>query len=179
MTPIRAVRPVLILGIGNILLRDEGVGVHVIEAIQAGVARGEIRLPEDVEVYDGGTFGIDLIDMIAGRRKVICVDAVAAASVHLAPDDSPGANDALPPATILRFTGADLAKKQVADMSLHQIGLLEALQMSQQLGCAPQEVVIFGIAPKAMESGLEMTPEVAALVPRVVELVLAEVFSPR
>jgi hydrogenase maturation protease len=151
--------PILILGIGNILLRDEGVGVHVIEAIQAAVARGEIHLSPDVEVYDGGTFGIDLIDMIAGRRRVICVDAVAAD---------------VPPATVLRFTGADLAKKRVADMSLHQLGLLETLQMSQQLGCAPAEVVIFGITPKAMDPGLEMTPEVAALVPRVVALVLAE-----
>jgi hydrogenase maturation protease len=151
--------PILILGIGNILLRDEGVGVHVIQEIEARVARGELVLPDDVEVYDGGTFGIDLLDMIAGRRRVICVDAVAAD---------------VPPATILRFAGADLARKKVADMSLHQVGLLEALAMSKQLGCAPQEVIIFGVAPKAMKSGLEMTPEVAALVPKLVDLVMAE-----
>jgi hydrogenase maturation protease len=151
--------PILILGIGNILLRDEGIGVHVIKEIEARVACGELVLPDDVEVYDGGTFGIDLLDMIAGRRRVICVDAVAAD---------------VPPATILRFTGANLARKKVADMSLHQVGLLEALAMSKQLGCAPQEVIIFGVAPKAMESGLEMTPEVAALVPKLVDLVMAE-----
>jgi hydrogenase maturation protease len=152
----------LILGIGNILLRDEGVGVHVVMALQGGVERGEIVLPDDVEVFDGGTFGLDLIDTIAGRRKVICIDAVEA--------------DA-PPATVLRFTEADLARKPAANRSLHQLGLLETLMMARQLGAAPEEVVIFGIVPKSLEPGLEMTPEVAALVPRIVERVLKELES--
>jgi hydrogenase maturation protease len=150
---------VLILGIGNILLRDEGVGVHVVQEIEARVARGEVRLSEDVEVYDGGTFGIDLVDAIANRRKVIVIDAVQA--------------DA-PPATVLKFRGADLALKKTADLSLHQVGLLETLAMARQLGCEPQEVVIFGIVPKDMGSGLELSAEVAAVVPQVVKLALAE-----
>ncbi len=151
--------PILVLGIGNILLRDEGVGVHVVNEIEARVASGEARLPEGVEIYDGGTFGIDLVDVIAGRRKVVCIDAVRA--------------DA-PPATVLRFSGADLARKEVPDVSLHQMGLLEVLAMARQLGGAPQEVVIFGIVPKDISAGLEMTPEVAAVVPRVVDLVMKE-----
>ncbi len=76
-------RSILILGIGNILLRDEGVGVRVIEQMQT------MRLPDDVELVDGGTAGADLLDVLAERRKVIVIDAVQAdcepgecASIH-------------------------------------------------------------------------------------------------
>ena len=65
-------RPILILGIGNILLRDEGVGVRVIETLQ------KQKLPDTIDLVDGGTSGADLIDILADRRKVIIVDAVDA-----------------------------------------------------------------------------------------------------
>ena len=65
--------PVLVLGIGNILLRDEGVGVRVIEAL------GSHKLPAGVERADGGTAGADLVDLLADRRKVIVVDAIEGA----------------------------------------------------------------------------------------------------
>jgi hydrogenase maturation protease len=150
---------ILILGIGNILLKDEGIGVHVIQAMADQVAKGTLSLSEDVELVDGGTFGIDLLDTLANRRKVIVIDAVQA-------DAAPG--------TVFRFTAADLARRETADLSLHQVGLCETLAMARQLGCAPEEVVIFGIVPATLESGLELSPQVAAVVPKVVELVLAE-----
>jgi len=177
--------PTLVLGIGNILLKDEGVGVHVVQALH------NAETPPGVELYDGGTFGIDLIDTIAGRKRVIVVDAVQADK---------------PPATVLRFTDKELriadcglrieteapgraggfyphacvgldpqfAIRNSQSLSLHQVGLLETLLMARQLGCAPEEVVIFGIVPKDMSPGLELSEEVAAVVPKVVELVLAE-----
>jgi len=148
--------PTLVLGIGNILLKDEGVGVHAVREL---TARGHPALPDGVELYDGGTFGIDLLDTLANRRKVIVIDAVRA-------DAAPG--------TVLRFTAADLAQREEADLSLHQVGLCETLAMARQLGCAPEEVVIFGIVPATLESGLELSPQVAAVMPRVIDLVLAE-----
>ena len=147
-------RPILVLGIGNILLRDEGVGVRVIEAMQ------KMRLPEDVELVDGGTAGADLLDVLAERRKVIVIDAVQA-------DCEAG--------TVLRFTADDLVRPEGVGMSLHELGLGEALTMTRQLGCAPKDVVVFGIKPKDLGCGLELTEEIAALVPKVVELVLAEI----
>jgi len=152
-------KPILVLGIGNILLKDEGVGVHAVRDLTARAERGRPTLPDDVELYDGGTFGIDLLDTIANRRKVIVIDAVRA-------DAAPG--------TVLRFTAADLVRPGRPDLSLHQVGLFETLAMARQLGCAPEEVVIFGIVPMALEPGLELSPQVAAVVPRVVDLVLAE-----
>ncbi len=147
-------RPILVLGIGNILLRDEGVGVRVIEQMQ------KLRLPDDVELVDGGTAGADLLDVLAERRKVIVIDAVQA-------NCEPG--------TVLRFTADDLVRPDGVGMSLHELGLGEALTMTKQLGCAPEDVVVFGIKPKDLGCGLELSEEIAASVPKVVKLVLAEI----
>jgi len=153
-------KPYLVLGIGNLLLKDEGVGVHVVRAIEARVAAGDLALPEGVEVCDGGTLGMDLLDLIEDRRKVIVVDAVEADAA---------------PATVLCFTAEDLARREAVDLSLHQLGLFEMLAMARYLGRAPQEVVIFGIVPKDMSPGLELSAEVAAVVPEVIKRVLAEI----
>ena len=146
--------PILVLGIGNILLRDEGVGVRVIEQMQ------KMHLPDDVELVDGGTAGADLLDVLAERRKVIVIDAVQA-------DCEPG--------TVLRFTADELVRPDGVGMSLHELGLGEALIMTRQLECAPEDVVVFGIKPKDTGCGLELSEEIAALVPKVIELVLAEI----
>ena len=157
-------RPILVLGIGNILLRDEGVGVRVIEQMQ------KIRLPGDVELVDGGTAGADLMDVLADRRKVIVIDAVQA-------DCEAG--------TVLRFTADDIARPRPLHkggarpdeigMSLHKLGLREALTMTKKLGCALEDVVVFGIKPKDISCGLELSEEIATSVPKVIELVLQEI----
>lgn len=146
--------PILVLGIGNILLRDEGVGVRVIERMR------EMPVPEDVELVDGGTAGADLLEVLAERRKVIVIDAVQA-------ECEPG--------TVLRFTADELVRPDGVGMSLHEVGLGEALIMTEQLGCKPEDVVVFGITPKNIESGLELSEEIAESVPKVIELVLAEI----
>lgn len=144
----------LVLGIGNVLLRDEGVGVHVVRALE------EAELPNGVETLDGGTSGADLIDWIAGRDKVIVVDATSA-------DGRPG--------TVYRLSVEDLIRKTASLGSLHEFGFLETYLMARQLGCAPREVVIFGVEPADIEFGLELSASVRAQLPRVVELVLKEV----
>ena len=150
-------RPILVLGIGNILLRDEGVGVRVIEQMQ------KMRLPDNVELIDGGTGGADLLDVLAERQKVIVIDAVQS-------DCDPG--------VVLRFTAEDLVQPDHTSMSLHELGLAESLIMTRQLNCAPEEVVIFGIKPKSIECGLELSKEVTASVPKVIELILSEISKP-
>ncbi len=130
--------PYLVLGIGNLLLRDEGVGVHVI---------------------DGGTAGADLVDLIAGRRKVVIVDAVDAG---------------VPPGTILRLRASDLLPADGGMMSLHQLGLVESLGMAAQLGCEAEETLIVGIQPREISPGLELSDDLAAAMPAAVRAVLAE-----
>lgn len=146
-------RPTLILGIGNILLRDEGIGVRVIEAMR------DLTLPEGVEILDGGTSGADLIDEVADRPRLIVVDAIKAA---------------VEPAAILRFSDKDLLERAEGPISLHEFGLVETLLAAKHLGCAPREVIIFGIQPNDISSGLELSSEVAAIVPKIAELVLKE-----
>ena len=148
------VRPsTLVLGVGNILLRDEGVGVHVIEALK------DRDLPPDVEVLDGGTASLELLNLVANRDRVIIVDAVE------------GGGE---PGTIYRFSPDDINYQSTTFTSLHQISLMETLTDAKYLDIVPKTVVILGIEPKDMDLGLEMTPEITAVVPRVVELVLAE-----
>ncbi|MBM4020162.1 MAG: hydrogenase maturation protease [Planctomycetes bacterium] len=157
--PQTAMKSILVLGIGNILLADEGVGVHVVREMIARAADGRLALPEDVELLDGGTAGIDLLDVLAGRRKVVVIDAVEA-------DAAPG--------SVLRLTPDDLAGRPAADLSLHELGLLETLAMGEALGHPPQQVVIFGIVPKTIDAGLDLTAEAAAAVEKTVSLVAEE-----
>ncbi len=146
--------PTLVLGLGNLLLRDEGVGVRVVQALE------RTRLPPGVEVVDGATAGLTLVDTLVGRRKVIVIDAFA--GHH-------------PPGTVSRLLPADLAPCPARGVSLHEVGFLEALAATRHLGAAPEEVVIFGVQPQNVACGLELSAEVAQCVPEVVELVLAEV----
>ena len=145
--------PTLVLGLGNILLRDEGVGVRVVEAME------RMDLPPEVELFDGATAGLDLLDVLADRCKVIVIDAID--------DDSE-------PGTVVRLSPEDLASRNGRGVSLHEIGLMETLTVARQLGIAPQELVVFGISPKDVSCGLALSPETARLVPEIVELVLAE-----
>jgi hydrogenase maturation protease len=146
--------PVLILGVGSILLRDEGVGVRLVEAMS------KCKLPPGVELIDGGTASVELIDYIRGRKKVVIIDAVK------------GGQE---PASIYRFKDTDVDGVQRPQLSLHDIGLLENLALVKYLDKPPEEMIIFGVEPKDMSVGLELSPEVAKVIPRLIELVLAEI----
>jgi hydrogenase maturation protease len=143
----------LILGIGNVLLKDEGVGVHALNGLK------QVSLPSEIEILDGGTSGADLVDCIAGRKKLIVIDATAA-------DGEPG--------TVYRFTIDDLIRKTASMGSLHEFGFVETYLMAKQLGCAPREIVIFGVQPAEIEFGLELSDTVQRQIPRLLELVVEE-----
>ena len=117
---------ILVLGVGNLLLSDEGVGIHVVQRLQ------EMSLPSGVEVIDGGTGGFELISHFSGKKKVIIVDAVRG-------DDEPG--------TILRFTADDLSIAWRPTFSAHQTGVEGLLHFSKELTSPPQ-IVFIGIIPK-------------------------------
>ena len=146
-------RPILILGIGNILLRDEGVGVRVIEVLR------QQKTPDTIDLVDGGTSGADLIDVLADRRKVIIVDAVDAGKL---------------PGTVIRFEEEDLENIPNSALSLHELGIAETLKMTAKLNCQPKEVIFFGVQPKDISPGLELSDEIAEIVPIVAGKVLNE-----
>jgi hydrogenase maturation protease len=150
---------VLILGVGNILLRDEGIGVHVAQQLS------KYDLPDNVEVIDGGTAGLDILLSQEGLYKLVVVDAVRAGkksgtvykTKYLAP----------------RFVrGFPVGQSKI---SLHQFNLLDALAVAEKMGCLPEEVVIIGVEPGEVDLGLELTEKVARSVPEVIEKVLEEI----
>jgi hydrogenase maturation protease len=128
--------PILVMGVGNILLSDEGVGVHAIEAMKG------MKLPENVEILDVGTGALDIIDIIANREKVIIIDAVR------------GGGE---PGVVYRFTPDDIAIQSPTPMSIHQFDIPGTLNMANLAGCMPREVVIFGIEPKQIDWDLELS----------------------
>lgn len=147
-------KPVLILGIGNLLLSDEGIGVHTAWILQ------KQNLPDFVEIIDGGTSGADLLDSLCGREKVIIIDAVDAD---------------VEPAAILKLTPEDLAAKELPSISLHEAGLVDTLTMAKLLGQSPKEVVIIGVKPKDISPKIGLTDELAAAMPEIMSAVLSEI----
>ena len=145
---------ILILGIGNMLLKDEGVGVHVVRKMK------DLPLPDNVEVLDGGTAGFDLVDFIADRKKVIVIDAINAG-------EKPG--------TIYFLTEENLDIKPKAIMSFHEIDFLDAIQMSETMGNRPGEIVVIGIEPKDMSDGTELSPEIEEKIPDIIKIVMQEI----
>ena len=143
----------MVVGIGNILLKDEGVGVHVVNEL------ARMELPPEVEVVDGGTHSYDLVDIFSQADHLIIVDALEA-----------GAE----PGTIYRVPLEEMGIKPQEATSVHQLHFIEAIAMANMLGHHPQ-VVVFGIQPREIGWGLELTPKVEARVPRVIELIRQEI----
>ncbi len=145
---------VLVLGIGNELLSDEGVGVHAIRAL----ASQHDLLPE-VEIVDGGTTGMELLPQLEDVDHLIVVDAIRAGQ---------------PPASIVRLEGAQVPAYFKTKLSPHQVGLSDVLAALAFKGSAPGRVVLIGVQPVTLSLGLELSPEVGACLEEVVSQVVAE-----
>lgn len=151
-------RPIVVVGIGNLLLTDEGVGVRVIQALQV---RAE-EFPE-VEFLDLGAAGMTLLHALAGRQKAVIADCALM-------DETPG--------TIRRFTPREVRSvKRLTGFSLHEGDLLQVLELACTLGQAPGEVVVFGIQPADVLPGWGLSPTLQAKLEEYVERVVEEVQS--
>jgi hydrogenase maturation protease len=146
-------KPILILGIGNILLKDEGIGVRVAEKMK------EMQLPSDVEVMDGGVGGLNLLYCIEGRKKVIVVDTVKAGA---------------PPGTLFRFTDNDLGAKKGFIRSAHGIDFSDVVAIARFQGNKP-EIVFLGIEPEELSASLELSPLIEKNIPILINLVMKEI----
>jgi hydrogenase maturation protease len=141
----------LILGIGNLLMGDEGVGVHAIRALERE------DLPPGVTLLDGGTGGFHLLELFDQHRHMILIDATL-------DDAEPGAVRVLHPKFATDFPRS---------LSAHDIGLRDLVESAALLGPLPDiDLVIVSIA-KIQPMGVEMTPEVRAALPLVVDTVRA------
>jgi hydrogenase maturation protease len=144
----------LILGLGNVLLRDDGVGSAAVAALV-----DVYEPPPGVSVLDGGTLGLSLLPYLEDAANVILVDAVRA--------------DA-PPGTLVRLEGDDVGPVVATRLSPHQIGVADLLNGAQWCGRYPARVLLLGIVPESLDLEVGVSPPVAAALPALVEWVLEE-----
>ena len=144
----------MILGVGNILFTDEGLGVRVVEKLT-----DEYEFSENVTVEDGGVLGLNLLGVISEADHLIVLDAVR----------NRGA-----PGTFYRLEGEQIPKRILAKNSLHQVDFLEAFTCCNVLDHVP-ETVILGIEPQDIETlSIELTPAIQDKVDFLVDKVLSE-----
>lgn len=145
---------VAVVGLGNLILSDDGVGVHVAQQLAAG-----FRFPEGVALIDGGTSAIDLLDQLIDAEHLIFVDAARTGG-------APGA--------VVALDGERLPVWFRQRMSPHQIGLADLLATLSLMDHAPKSVTLIGIEPQSLELGTELTPPVRAAAAEATTLVLAK-----
>ena len=135
----------LVLGLGNILLRDEGVGVRVVERLLE-----QYEFPEEVRVMDGGTLGLDLLPYVEVASRLLVIDAVQAGK---------------PPGTLVRMEGDEIPVfLDASKVSPHQEGLQDLLAVALLKGYLPEELVFWGAQIESLAVGLELSEPVAAQV---------------
>lgn len=148
---------IAVLGLGNILLSDEGVGVRVVEALAAGW-----QTPAEVELVDGGTCAMEMLEQLEDLDTLIVVDCVRGNR---------------PPATPVVLKGADVPVFFRTKLSPHQVGLSDVLASLEFTGRAPRETVIIGIEPASMALGMGLSPAVAERLPELLALTVAELHA--
>ena len=145
---------VLVLGIGNLVMSDDGVGVKIVQRLQK-----DYRFVDQVEIMDGGTLGLDLLPKLEGIERLIIVDAVET-------DMEPG--------TCIRLSGEELPIALETKLSPHQMGLKDLLSVAELMGHSPREMVLIGVQPGSIEMDTELTPVVEAQVDILIQNVLNE-----
>ena len=148
----QSVLNVLILGVGNILLSDEGAGVRAVEELQR-----RYNCPDTVEIVDGGTVGFELLPYFENRSHILILDAVKTGNK---------------PGTIVRIDDPPAFFQR--KVSPHQIGLVDVMGIAVITDNMPQNIALFGIEPKELSTGLELSPEVAGNLSQLVDMVVDE-----
>jgi len=145
----------LVFGAGNLLLTDEGFGVHFIQYLQKRYC-----FPEDVELYDGGTLGIMVTHMLEAADHVYLVDVI----------DAKGE-----PGDIYRYEKEDFMLGRLPiKLSPHQIGIQEVLALSELRDRCPEKISLFGVIPQSYDAGVELSPLLAEKLPGLAEMVVEE-----
>lgn len=147
-------RRIVVLGVGNLLLGDEGLGIRCVEAFERQSP------PDNVRCIDGGTSTHELLEDLENLDALVILDAVASGQ---------------PPGTLVRLEGDAIPSAFSNKMSPHQHGINDLLATLKFLDRAPGRVVLIGVEPSVMELSLELSPLVRGVMPSMVALVSREV----
>jgi hydrogenase maturation protease len=145
---------ILVLGLGNTIMSDDGFGVKVVTALSS-----RYHFPESVKLLDGGTLGLDLLPYLEGVERLLIIDALDMRSE---------------PGTISRIAGEEVPRAFASKLSVHQMGLQDLLAVAELQGHVPKDLVVWGVQPESIAMGTELTATVAAAVEPVVAGLLEE-----
>ena len=148
-------KPVVVLGLGNPLMADEGIGVYLVERLMESASQYPAA-----DFVDAGTGGVSILYHIEGRTKAIVIDCAFM-------DEPPGA--------IRRFTPDQVqSTKVLAHQSLHEADLMRIIAMARELGQSPDQIVIFGIQPEQVEPGLGLSRTLRERIDEYTSMILHE-----
>jgi hydrogenase maturation protease len=143
----------VVLGLGNLILSDEGVGVKAIRRLVS-----DARVPANVTLVDGGTLGLELLSYAAEAEHLLLIDAVDVSRE---------------PGTVVRFDQAAL-KGLPGGATMHQVGAADLLSTMYLMGHEPAAIVLLGVQPASTNLGVDLTPPVEAALDRLVDAAIAE-----
>ena len=145
---------ITVLGIGNVVLQDEGFGVRAAELLDS-----KYDFPGQVQVLDGGTLGMELLRFVTGTKKLLILDSI---------------NGGVEPGTFFRLADAEIAAHFQEKLSVHEVGIQDVLALLSVTDKEIPEVIVLGVQPFAVTAGVGLTEDMAALLPSIEEKALAE-----
>ncbi|AFM41783.1 Hydrogenase 1 maturation peptidase HyaD [Desulfosporosinus acidiphilus SJ4] len=140
-----------ILGLGNSIRQDEGFGIHLLERLRN-------NLPPEIDLLDGGTDGLRLLDFVEKTKRLIVLDAVDAGKK---------------PGELVVWRGEEVPKYTGNKLSVHQMSFAEVLYWAEFQGHSPDEIVIIGVQPESLDWGTELTDTLQRRIPEAVDQVQA------
>jgi hydrogenase maturation protease len=144
----------LVLGIGNLIMTDDGIGVRVVHELTR-----RYQFPPEVTVLDGGTLGLDLLPYLEGVARLLIIDAVLVGEA---------------PGTVVRMTDDQIPAVFATKLSPHQMGLQDLLAVAELLGHRPADMVLLGVQPEDIELGDGLSPRVAITLEPIIASCLVE-----
>jgi len=149
---------IAVAGFGNILMGDEGVGVHIINELSKVKSQ-----KSNVELIDGGTNALDIILSLKDMDKLVVIDAMKNGG-------KPGNIYKFPNFQISKFPNLEIVKS-----SLHELSIIDSLKIAEKLGTIPKEIVFIGVEPKEIEPKMELSEELKNKISEIIKTVLCEV----
>lgn len=143
----------VVVGVGNSIFSDDGVGIHAVRLLER-----DPRLPEGVEVLDGGTLGLELLPYVSDASRILFLDAV---------------NTGAAPGTPVHMTAEEVLGIKTG-VSVHQLGVADLISALALTATRPQEIILLGVQPANTDWGTELSPAVASAVSDLVEAALAQ-----
>jgi hydrogenase maturation protease len=146
--------PLLILGLGNLICGDDGLGVTAVHRLLDAY-----DAPEGVRILDGGTLGLSLLPYLEDAERAILVDAI---------------RDDAAPGSFVRLMGDDVAPAVATRLSVHQVGVIDLLDGARWLGKTPSTLVLLGLVPASVELSVALSAPVERKLPELVRRIAAE-----